>query len=193
MAVQVPPLPYQVFFLYVEPIATLVGAYYAFFLPETYLQLTQSSRFAGILALPTATLVAMRGLGNMYLAFALSEALVLRTTYDLKVWRMFLLVLLIADFGHLYSCQPLGLDVYYDVAKWNAIDWGNIGFVYVGATVRICFLAGIGMGGPKRVKPKAKKAIRSVTDGTPETPITPAAMDKTPAQSTRRRKNKSRS
>lgn len=193
MALQIPPLPYKLFFLYIEPIATLVGAYYAFFLPEAYLQLTASSRFVGILALPTATLVAMRGLGNMYLAFALSEALVLRTTYDPKVWRMFLLVLLIADFGHLYSCLPLGLDVYYDVAKWNAIDWGNIGFVYVGATMRICFLAGVGIGGPKKVKAKAKRAIKSVADSTPETPLTPVAMDKTPAQSTRRRKNKSRS
>ena len=193
MAVKVPPLPYQVFILYIEPIATLIGAYYAFFMPETYLQLTQSSRFAGILAMPTATLVAMRSLGNMYLAFALSEALVLRATYDLKVWRMFLLVLLIADFGHLYSCLPLGLDVYYDVAKWNAIDWGNIGFVYVGATIRILLLAGVGMGGPKKAKAKAKTAVRSIADRTPETPVTPGATEKTPAQSTRRRKNKSRS
>lgn len=193
MAVQVPPWPYQAFFLYIEPVATLIGAYYAFFMPETYLQLTQSSRFAGILAMPTATLVALRGLGNMYFAFALSEALVLRTTSDMKVWRMFLLVLLIADFGHLYSCLPLGLDVYYDVAKWNAIDWGNIGFVYAGATTRICFLAGIGMGGPKKAKAKARKAIKSVADSTPDTPLTPAALEKTPAQSTRKRKNKTRS
>jgi hypothetical protein len=192
MADSVPPLPYQVFFLYIEPIATLVGAYYAFFQPEIYLQLIQSSRIAGILAMPTATLVALRGLGNMYLAFALSEALVLRASYDMKVWRIFLLVLLIADFGHLYSCLPLGLEVYYDVMKWNAIDWGNIGFVYAGATIRILFLANVGMGGPKKAKAKAKKATKSVADLTPE-PITPSALEKTPAQSTRRRKNKSRS
>lgn len=192
MAVQAPPLPYQLFFLYIEPIATLIGAFYAFFMPETYLQLLQSSRLAGILAVPTATVVALRGLGNLYLAFALSEALVLRATSDMKVWRMFLLVLLIADFGHLYSCLPLGLEVYYDVMKWNAIDFGNIGFVYAGATIRACFLAGIGMGGPKKAKAKAKKAIKSVADQTPE-PLTPSALEKTPAQSTRRRKNKSRS
>jgi hypothetical protein len=192
MADSVPPLPYQIFFLYIEPIATLVGAYYAFFQPETYLQLIQSSRIAGILAMPTATLVALRGLGNMYLAFALSEALVLRVSYDMNVWRMFLLVLLIADFGHLYSCLPLGLELYYDVMKWNAIDWGNIGFVYAGATIRTLFLANVGMGGPKKAKAKGKKAIKSVADLTPE-PFTPSALEKTPAQSTRRRKNKSRS
>lgn len=25
--------------------------------------------------------------------------------------------------------------------------WGNVGFVYVGAMMRICFLGGVGMGG----------------------------------------------
>ena len=192
MAVQVPPLPYQLFFLYIEPFATLVGAYYAFLMPEAYLQLLQSSKLAGMLAMPTATLVALRSLGNMYMAFALSEALVLRASNDMKVWRIFLLVLLIADFGHLYSCLPLGVEIYWDVTKWNAIDYGNIGFVYAGATIRACFLAGVGMGGPKRVKARAKKASQSVADQTKDI-STPAAMEKTPAQSTRRRKNKSRS
>ena len=28
---------------------------------------------------------------------------------------------------------------------WNAIDWGNLGFVYLGATTRIAFLSGLGL------------------------------------------------
>jgi hypothetical protein len=31
--------------------------------------------------------------------------------------------------------------------------WGNVGFVYAGATMRMCFLAGVGMG---KGKPKTK-------------------------------------
>lgn len=27
------------------------------------------------------------------------------------------------------------------------MDWGNVGFVYVGAAMRICFLMSVGMGG----------------------------------------------
>jgi hypothetical protein len=152
------PIPYQAFFLWIEPAATLAGAIAAWFMPESYLQMTDSGSAPGILSLPTATQIALRQLGNLYLAFALSEALVLRSTSDLRVWRSFLLVLLIADFGHLYTCLPLGTGIYYGVAKWNPIDWGNLGFVYCGATVRICFLFGLGLG-PKKGTSKPKKAI----------------------------------
>lgn len=59
-------------------------------------------------------------------------------------------MLLIADFGHLYSMKELGPRIYYDVLGWNAGDWGNVPWVYAGATLRICFLAGVGMGDSKR-------------------------------------------
>jgi hypothetical protein len=178
------PIPYQVFFLWIEPAATLIGAIYAWFLPEAYLQLTDSASAPGILGLPTATLIVLRQLGNLYLAFALSEALVLRSTTDLRVWRTFLLVLLIADLGHLYTCLPLGTGIYYQVSKWNAIDWGNLGFVYCGATCRICFLAGVGLGSKKqKTKLKSRKSIELkpatndtiVVESPPEEPKTPRA------------------
>lgn len=34
--------------------------------------------------------------------------------------------------------------VYWKFWEWNAIAWGNVGFVYVGALTRVCFLLGIG-------------------------------------------------
>jgi hypothetical protein len=174
------PTAYQAFFLWIEPAATLVGAFYACFLPETYLQLTDAATAPGILGLPVATHVVLRQLGNLYLALALSEALVLRSTTDLRVWRTLLLVLLIADLGHLYSCLPLGADIYYRVAKWNSMDWGNLAAVYCVATVRMCFLAGVGMGN-KKPEPRQRKAIDMkpavndtiVVDASTEEPKTP--------------------
>ena len=65
----------------------------------------------------------------MYLLFAINEALVLRSTSDLRVWRTVLLGLLIADLGHLYSVRALGMDIYWNVLKWNKMDFGNVGFV----------------------------------------------------------------
>lgn len=62
----------------------------------------------------------------------------------------------------LYSCFPLGTSYYYDFQNWNAIAWGNIAFVYCGATLRTCFLLGIGLGAGKKVKAKAQKAIKEV-------------------------------
>lgn len=96
----------------------------------------------------------MSQLANLYLLFALNEALVLRCTGDMTVWRTVLFVLLVADFGHLYSVSGHGSWIYWDFARWNAIDWGNVAFVYLGASMRIAFLSGVGLGvGQHKTKP----------------------------------------
>ena len=187
------PLLYRLFFLWIEPIATLVGAYYAWFQPQVYLELTHTASAPGLLGMPVGTHLALRQLGNLYFCFALNEAFVLRATSDLRVWRTLLLGLLIADFGHLYSCSPLGLRIYYEANKWNSIYWGNIAFVYCGATTRICFLTGVGMGGPRKAKAKAKRTFRTVAN---DTGLVPSAKmeqttPKSPNKSNRRKKNKS--
>ncbi|KAL2128461.1 hypothetical protein VTI74DRAFT_9130 [Chaetomium olivicolor] len=146
------PLPYRLFFLLIEPIATAVGAYYAFFDQKTYLDLTHASSAPS--PIPLGTSIAMSQLANLYMAFALSEALVLRSTSDLRVWKAVLFCLLVADFGHLWTVRVLGRDIYWSVTEWNAIDWGNIGFVYVGASMRMAFLTGIGFGGKTKTVKK---------------------------------------
>ena len=138
-APQEPASIYKYFFLYVEPFFALLGAYCAYFQPQTYLELTHSPT-APKYGIPTSSQIVLNQLSNLYLLFAVNEALVLRATNDVKVWRAVILGLLIADVGHLWSVSPLGAKVYWDVRSWNAIDWGNIGFVYVGATMRLCFL-----------------------------------------------------
>jgi hypothetical protein len=139
------PVAYRVFFLIIEPISALVGAYFAHFRQEDYLTLTHAS--TAMSPIPTGTSIMMSQLANLYLLFTLNEALVLRSTGDLRVWKTVLFVLLVADFGHLYSVKAVGSQVYWNVASWNAIDWGNVPFVYMGASMRIAFLAGVGLGG----------------------------------------------
>ena len=141
-----PPLFYRLFFLWIEPLSTVVGAYWAHFLPTTYIQLTHAaSAPASDSLLPLSTRIVLSQLANLYFLFTLNEALVLRSTDDIRVWRTLLFGLLIADFGHLYSIYTLGIDIYWSISKWNAIDWGNIAFVYAGALTRISFLLGIGL------------------------------------------------
>jgi hypothetical protein len=140
---------YSIFFLYIEPISTIVGAYFAHFLPLTYLLLTHSSSAPVLVEkLPISTTVTLSQLANLYLLFALNEGLVLRATNDLRVWRTLLFGLLIADFGHLYSVIELGHETYWQFWTWNAMGWGNVGFVYLGAITRISFLLGCGVGSP---------------------------------------------
>ena len=143
------PLLYRLFFLYVEPISALFGAYFSFFAQSTYLSLTHlPSAPQG--SIPLCTQVVLSQLSNLYLLFAINEAVVLRSTRDLTVWKAVLFGLLIADFGHLWSVNVLGWDVYWKFEGWNAIDWGNVGFVYVGALMRTCFLLEIGLKAPGR-------------------------------------------
>lgn len=143
------PLVYCIFFLYIEPISALVGAYFSFFEQQTYLELTHAAS-APLTGIPLTTQVVLRQLSNLYFLFAVNEALVLRSTSDRKVWRTLLFGLLVADLGHLYSVSGLGSHVYWNASLWSVMDFGNIGFVYLGATMRIAFLLGVGM--PKETK-----------------------------------------
>ncbi|KAI0851064.1 hypothetical protein F5Y00DRAFT_25781 [Daldinia vernicosa] len=135
------PLAYRAFFLIIEPISALVGAFFAHFRQDEYLSMTIHAETP----VPLGTSVVLSQLANLYLLFALNEALVLRCTGDLRVWRTVLFVLLVADFGHLYSVSGLGSWVYWDVTRWNPIDYGNVMFVYLGASMRVAFLAGVGL------------------------------------------------
>ena len=135
---------YKYFFLYIEPISALLGAYYSHFQKQTYLTLTHAAS-APDRAIPISTQVVLSQLANLYFLFAVNEALVLRIS-DLRVWQTVLFCLLVADIGHLYSIHYVGWHVYYNILSWTAIDWGNIGFVYAGAVMRLSFLLGYGVG-----------------------------------------------
>ncbi|PSR80909.1 hypothetical protein BD289DRAFT_373295 [Coniella lustricola] len=150
------PLPYRLFFLVLEPISALGGAYLAHFQQHDYLVLTHAASAPALASVPTGTSIALSQLANLYMLFALNEALVLRSTSDLRVWKTLLFVLLVADLGHLYTLRALGSSIYlpWNFAKWNAIDWGSIPFVYLGAAMRTAFLANVGIKGAGK-KPSA--------------------------------------
>lgn len=138
------PIPtfYRLVFLYIEPISTLLGAFHAHYQQSKYLSLTHAASFPDVI--PLGTSIVLTQLANLYLLLCINEALVLRATNDVKVWRAFILGLLIADLGHLYSVRLVGSWVYWEFWNWNAIDWGNVPFVYWLAVVRCFFLAGFG-------------------------------------------------
>lgn len=140
------PAIYSVFFLVIEPISALAGAYFAHFQQASYLQMTHlASSSTNSSDIPLSTSIALSQLANLYLLFALNEALVLRSTSDLRVWKTVLCGLLLADFGHLYSVRAVGPEIYWKAWNWNMMYWGNVGFVYVGATMRLAFLSGVGL------------------------------------------------
>ncbi|KAK5109183.1 hypothetical protein LTR62_007268 [Meristemomyces frigidus] len=150
------PFIYKLFFLYIEPVATALGALYSFDflgLQSEYMSLTHPVSSA--VALTTRESIVLNQLANLYFVFAFNEALVLRATSDVHVWKVFLLGLLIADFGHLYSVHAMGFGIYWQAWGWSAMYWGNLGFVYIGASMRTAFLLGIGFQKPNGTKVKA--------------------------------------
>lgn len=153
------PAAYRLFFLYIEPVSALVGAFFAHFRQDDYLLLTHAASAPAPGQIPIGTSIVLSQLANLYLLFTLNEALVLRSTSDPRVWKTVLFGLLVADLGHLWTGRQLGLDVYlpWNFARWNAIDWGNIPFVYLGASMRAAFISGVGMGGRGTEAKKAKK------------------------------------
>lgn len=156
----IPVFPYQLFFLYIEPISALAGAYYAALKPEDYIR-DLSMKSSAAKAVPFLTVpmgMTLAQLANLYLLFALNEHLVLSSTSSLRTWRRLLLCLLIADFGHLATMVPLGTGVFWKVWEWNAMVWGSVGFVYLGASLRISFLLGLGLVGSGQ-KHDVKKSL----------------------------------
>lgn len=153
------PSIYRLVFLYIEPLSTFTGAVYAHYLQSKYLDLTHtaSAPLAGT-AIPISTSIVLTQLANLYLLLCINEALVLRATQDLNVWKTFIIGLLIADFGHLYSVRLVGSWVYWKFWYWNAIDWGNVGFVYFLAVVRIAMLANVGF---KKRRDAGRHVVRS--------------------------------
>ena len=148
------PLLYRLFFLYIEPISALVGAYFAALQPADYLAYLAptpaSAAAVASVAPPTPTLISLFQLANLYLLSALNEHFVLSSTSDQRVWRRLLFGLLVADFGHLATMIPLAqekgfYDVFVNIPRWSAMEWGSVGFVYAGASMRISFLSGLGI------------------------------------------------
>jgi hypothetical protein len=92
-----------------------------------------------------AALLVSQQLGNAYLLLFMIGIAVLYTSTELKVVRNYLIVLLVADFGHMaltYSAL-LGQGAAADVSKWNSMTWGNVGAVIFLASTRIAYLAGL--------------------------------------------------
>jgi hypothetical protein len=160
MPASAPPAPipgfYRLVFLWIEPCSILLGALYAACFQTTYLDLTVHVPSAPDALVPLSTKIVLTQLANLYFGLAFLEASVLRATADVKVWKTFLIGLLLADFGHLYSVLPLGSHIYWAFWQWNAMDIGNIPTVCILAVTRICLLLGVGFQQPHmRARSKA--------------------------------------
>src|SRR5437667_6315759 len=95
------PLPYRILLLYFEPLAALNGAFLAHFKPSDYLLVMSPSATASTYS--PQTQIVYDQLAATYLLFAFNEAVVLRVTSELRVWKAIVLGILLCDAVHLYG------------------------------------------------------------------------------------------
>jgi hypothetical protein len=144
------PLPYRLFHLYIEPILFVPsGILLSLFYPEKFLVSTSPAPLV-TLAPPAITPLIRLLLTNtagLYLAFVINEALVLRLTSDIRIWRAVIFSMLVCDVVHLYAVwAAAGTDFMLDFAAWRFEDWVNWWVLAAGAVVRLLFLCGVGFG-----------------------------------------------
>ncbi len=148
------PLVYRALFLYFEPLAAFGGAIQSHFLPLEFL-----STF--LVAPPSAVSadyqIIFDQLAATYLLFAWNEAVVLRLTADLKIWKAIIFGILMCDLVHLYgSLGALGPEIFWNPALWRWQEWLNFSMLYVPGALRLSFLFGIGLGGRSTGSRKSK-------------------------------------
>ncbi|KAL4991507.1 hypothetical protein BDW68DRAFT_152156 [Aspergillus falconensis] len=83
-------------------------------------------------------------LANVYGLLALLGAGVLYATSEPKVLRNYLVALAIGDVGHIYvTYLAMGPKLFFDVHRWNALTWGNIGATGFLLVNRLLYLLGV--------------------------------------------------
>jgi hypothetical protein len=79
------------------------------------------------ISLPPQARLLIFQLGNIYLLLALLATVCCWTT-NKKVARSYLIVVALADLGHVWAVyHVLGREKFLDVGAWNEMTWGNVG------------------------------------------------------------------
>lgn len=146
------PQVYELFFLWLEPIAIFLGGLQAIIDPIAHLQ-----NFSPILT-PTIRpeyRVVLYQLGACEIFMAGVEALVLRIRrHDRQVWRVILGLELVGDMVHGYGLwTTMGSSLFFPTL-WRLQEWINIGMLILALLLRPGFLLGIGV---KEIDSKGKK------------------------------------
>ncbi|KAK9246964.1 hypothetical protein V1506DRAFT_112139 [Lipomyces tetrasporus] len=131
-------LSYRLYFLYLEPLFALHGAYLSMFRPQVFLAMTvpDSLLQSGPDSIsPSVSPLVKLLLGQMSSLFALfsfneAEAVMLRYCSDLIQWKALISGCLLSDAGHLYANFIVTESaIFWNPFKWGAYEWGNLGIL----------------------------------------------------------------
>ncbi|KAF2014712.1 hypothetical protein BU24DRAFT_423611 [Aaosphaeria arxii CBS 175.79] len=136
------PLLYRIMFLYFEPFSAFNGALLCHFRPANFL-----TTMSATATYSPSVQVIFDQVAACYILFAFNEAVVLRITKELRVWKTMILGMVLCDMLHIYgSWQALGTEVSLRPWLWRSEDALNMTILYGFLLLRLAFLAGIGLG-----------------------------------------------
>lgn len=142
------PLPYRILLLYFEPVAALNGALITHFFPHHYL--LGMSPTATSSSYNAASQIVYDQLAACYVLFAFNEAVVLRVTSELRVWKAMVLGILLCDLVHLYgSWTVMGTEMFVSPWLWRMEDWVNLAMLYGPGAMRLGLLFEVGFANGK--------------------------------------------
>lgn len=147
--------PYRFLFLYLEPAGAFLGTIINILDPVRYLQSLSPTATAS--AYSPLTQPIYDQLAAHLLFFSWSQAFVLRSTNDIRVWKVLLFGMILCDVLHLFaSYRILGPKVFFNPRLWRWEEWLNFIMLYGPGGLRLAFCAGIGV---RRGEHKTMKSL----------------------------------
>lgn len=134
------PLPYRLLLLWIEPLCAFNGALLCLFAPALFLDTFTTAPYRADHQIMFDQLAAT------YILFAFNQAIVLRMTNDLRVWKGIITGILICDVVHLYGAwNVMGTQAFLDPRLWRASEAVNFALLYGPGALRIAFLMELGV------------------------------------------------
>ena len=149
------PFLYRFVFLYLEPAGAFFGTIINILDPLRYLQSLSPTATAS--AYTPLTQPIYDQLAAHLLFFSWSQAVVLRSTGNMRVWKALLFGMFLCDILHLFaSYRILGPKVFFSPSLWRWEEWVNFIMLYGPGGLRLAFCVEIG------VRKGKHKSIRSL-------------------------------
>ncbi|KAF2006994.1 hypothetical protein P154DRAFT_615093 [Amniculicola lignicola CBS 123094] len=130
-------------FTYLEPTFLLLGWQAAYQTPSTFVQ-SQDPNASALAPVHPGALILSYTLANIFVLLAAVAIICTAVTREARVAKAYLLVIAIADLGHIYaSYKVVDPDLFWDLGRWNDVMMGNVGgsaFLHVN---RVATLLGV--------------------------------------------------
>lgn len=146
------PLPYWLWFLWIDPVLSLTGVYGGLFAPQLLLLSYIPADNPNVVPNPAHAMIFNQLAGFFFLTFTLSTFM-LRSTSDLVVWKYYHGAIAVVDvIICVATCLAFVDQGRLSPTMWRAEDWFGLLCTGMCAVLRVAFVLGVGLGGNSKRK-----------------------------------------